>query len=188
MPSLFSYDVRCHSLILYLDFASVFSYFSAMRVCDRKGCVEKHYGKGLCQSHYIERWRAGNRERILSQARAWQKAHLQRARASTKAWVKTHPEKMAAKSARQYAAKTKAAPAWLTPNQNREIANCYALAKSIEKISGVEMNVDHIIPLRGKTVCGLHVPWNLQILSKADNIRKGNKLIAKEKGPDGPFS
>lgn len=86
-------------------------------------------------------------------------------------------DKYAARSAKYRASKLKATPPWLTVNQLLEIKQFYSKAKSKEQETGIKYHVDHIVPLQGVNVCGLHVPWNLQILSATENMQKHNKLL-----------
>jgi 5-methylcytosine-specific restriction endonuclease McrA len=44
--------------------------------------------------------------------------------------------------------------------------------------SGKKWEVDHIIPIAGDSVCGLHVPWNLRVVTMQENRSKSNKLIS----------
>lgn len=81
-----------------------------------------------------------------------------------------------ARSAKRRSIKLQASPPWLTKAQHEEIKDMYRQAKELEKIFfNRKFHVDHIIPLQGKDVCGLHVPWNLQILTAEENIAKSNK-------------
>ena len=57
-----------------------------------------------------------------------------------------------------------------------ELKLIYKNCKEVSEKTGIKHHVDHIVPLRGKQVCGLHVPWNLQIIPAIDNMRKGNKI------------
>ena len=81
----------------------------------------------------------------------------------------------AAKDARRRAAELKASPKWLTDVHHRSIAAIYEAAVTLTEQTGVQHEVDHIVPLRGRMVCGLHVPWNLRAISGSENRRKSNK-------------
>lgn len=69
------------------------------------------------------------------------------------------------------AAKIQATPPWVNL---KEIAAFFAEARRLTIGTGIPHEVDHIEPLRAKNRCGLHVPWNLQVITRADNRRKHN--------------
>lgn len=71
-----------------------------------------------------------------------------------------------------------ATPTWLTKEQKDNIKQLYIEAQKLSKLTGVRYEVDHIIPLINENVCGLHVPWNLQVIPKLENLKKANKIVA----------
>ena len=76
------------------------------------------------------------------------------------------------------AQKIQATPPWLTKDQLFEIQKFYIEAARLTSETGTKHHVDHIVPLQGEQVRGLHVPWNLQILTAKENISKSNKFIS----------
>lgn len=69
----------------------------------------------------------------------------------------------------------KAMPKWLTKEMQNSIKSFYIEAKKLTLSEGTVYHVDHIVPLNGENVCGLHVPWNLQIITAEENLKKSNK-------------
>ena len=69
-----------------------------------------------------------------------------------------------------------ATPKWLTKEQHAKIVAVYEESARLTQETGVAHHVDHIVPVRGKVVSGLHVPWNLQILTADENYIKNNKF------------
>jgi hypothetical protein len=69
-----------------------------------------------------------------------------------------------------------ATPNWLTTEQRKEITDIYEHMRDCRAVTGEAYHVDHIVPLKGKNVCGLHVPWNLQVLPSDVNVSKSNRL------------
>ncbi len=74
------------------------------------------------------------------------------------------------------AAKLNATPSWLNESQLEQIKEMYLVASDLSWLSDGGLEVDHIIPLQGDEVSGLHVPWNLQIIPAKINRQKSNKV------------
>jgi len=102
-----------------------------------------------------------NKEKNNARNRAW--------RANNKGIINFHTNK-------RYTAKKQRLPIWTTEENLKQIKAMYALAAMLNKNTNTAWHVDHIIPLQGKTVSGLHVFENLQIIPAIENIRKRNNF------------
>ena len=119
------------------------------------------------KSEQNKEYRANNPEKV----KTWRKRDYEK--------NKSTPEFLAranAISRRHQAAKRNAVPVWADLQQIKDI---YLQAKKKSKDEGLNYQVDHIVPLQGNEVCGLHVEYNLQILTAEENIFKSNKLVTE---------
>ena len=120
---------------------------------------------------------AENREVLNEKRRQYRLDNIESERKKDRLYAKNNRAKIYAKNARRRAAETRATPVWLTWLHRAQIAEFYEIAVARQVQTEITQHVDHIVPLRGKGVRGLHVPWNLQILTWEENQRKYNKLI-----------
>jgi len=70
-----------------------------------------------------------------------------------------------------------ATPQWITAEHKLAMRQLYLQAMELTKLTGERYVVDHIVPLISDEVCGLHVPWNLRVITQDENLRKSNKLL-----------
>lgn len=126
----------------------------------------------------VKRWQTVNKDKTRADAKAWVAANPEKVAAKTKRYREAHPDKVAAWAASSVARRAKRVPKWLSEDDKWMLQEAYALAKQRTKMLGFVWEVDHIIPLRGATVSGLHVPTNIQVIPKAHNRAKRNKFLA----------
>ena len=121
----------------------------------------------------INRYRA-NSEDHKAAMQIWSEQNRDRSNAIKKAYKARNPGKTLAAIRKRQTRKMQAMPAW---SNEFFIEEAYNLAKLREQITGGKWHVDHVIPLQGKTVCGLHVETNLQVIPAVLNMRKHNKML-----------
>jgi len=125
----------------------------------------RHYTCKECFSkYYLE-----NKERIDKRTSDYAKKHKKEGVQRCLKWKRKNKGICNRIQAKRRASKTHATPKWLTEFDLDYIKSIYNQA------SYLGLHVDHIVPLQGKNVSGLHVPWNLQLLTKSENSRKGNR-------------
>lgn len=155
---------------------------------------------------YLREYAAKNKEAARERIRAWKLANPEKVKEQNKRYAKKHPEKLVAKSLRwkennperaaevskktrtknkariiankaaYRAAKGNRTPAWLSDFDKLKIKCIYSIAAMLTRENKEPWHVDHIIPLNGKNVSGLHVPSNLWFIRGSENTLKNNKF------------
>lgn len=99
----------------------------------------------------------------------WGSRNKNRHRQMKDEWRRNNLARACANVIKRKTARTKATPTWLSKDHHNQMVRTYELAADMTKATGQRYEVDHIVPLQGRTVSGLHVPWNLRVLTATAN-------------------
>jgi hypothetical protein len=124
-------------------------------------------------------WRARNAKKARASFIEWRAKNRDKALAATKSWKARNHHRVIALIMQRQAQLLKAMPTWADREAIRVI---YEERERIVRETGVDHHVDHVYPLQGKDVCGLHVPWNLQVIPALANQRKSNRILPEYSG------
>jgi len=127
-------------------------------------------------SEYNKKYREKHRDVLIEKSNQWKKDNSEKVALHKRYYRKAEPLKHSVWDANKRAKRLKRFPTWLTEVDKQAISKVYEEAKQLSMITGVSHQVDHIVPLLGKNVSGLHVPWNLQVLTSLENNIKNNKF------------
>jgi hypothetical protein len=168
-------------------------YFTG-RPCKYGHVAERRVNGGaclVCEAEKYKNWAASNPEKVKA---AYSKSYAKHAEhrrqkaaeyrannpekiaAATRGWRENNRGKRTSMQMMRLARQANATPSWLSPEQKESIDVFYTEAASLSKKFNVRIHVDHIVPLKGSNVCGLHVPWNLQLTTQSYNCSKNNSM------------
>lgn len=156
---------------------------------DGKRCFE-------CKKVYVKSWGKRNKDKLLKNKENFLKKigktnsqyciesyynNPEKYRKIEQNWRKNNLGKNRAKNVKYHSAKLNRTPKWLTSSDWIEINWVYELAAEMTKETGIKYEVDHIVPLQGKNISGLHCPQNLRIITKSENSSKRNKYFLEKR-------
>lgn len=147
-----------------------------------KKCVSIRKSTYESTKAYSKKYYAENSEERKEKKRLWDLQNRKHVNAYKSEYRKKEPLKHTVWEATKRTKRKQRLPKWLTEAHNKDIQAFYWLARDLRAVTGEEYQVDHIVPLLGKDVCGLHVPWNLQVLPSDINNKKNNCFVDNTQG------
>ena len=142
-------------------------------------CIECH--KAASRAHHLrnkearnaaaKQWATENRDKALLASREYHARNKDKRNAEAAEWARENRDARRQTDAKRKAAKRQATPSWA---DLAAIKAVYSRAVELQRLTGLRMHVDHIVPIQSPLVCGLHCEGNLQVMPGAENEAKKN--------------
>ena len=151
------------------------SYRSACKNCRKGEHVDRYEANKADWNQKAVDWRAANPDKAKLIYKKFSELNRAQRNANKRSWVQANKGHVNAYNVKRHAAKLQRTPTWLTEFDLLKIKCLYQLAAMRNRESDQKWHVDHIIPLQGEFVSGLHVPSNLRVIPAVENNRKYNR-------------
>lgn len=168
-------------------------YFTG-RPCKNGHVAERRVSNGccvICEAEKYKQWSTNNPEKVKQSSLKSYINNAEKRRAYASEYRANNPEKVKATNKKSKAKRRsyysyhemqrqtkikQATPSWLNKSDKIWMLDIYQASRNIKETYSVVTAVDHIIPIKGKNVCGLNVPWNLRIVTQKYNSIKLNRM------------
>ena len=151
---------------------------STCKVCQKTITAAWRENNPAASKAATSNWVKQNSDRYAEYMKEWRDANRAARSQYSVDWAKTNPARKNAATAKRRAAEAGAAF-----GDAGEIRMWYEVAEVLSR-GGVKFQVDHIVPLISKDVCGLHAPWNMTVLTQRQNASKGNRWWPEHQAGD----
>lgn len=146
----------------------------------REASRQRYHANKDRHSAKVAEWVAENPEKVRAAKKKYYENNKEKVRTAARNNAKKHPEERRRRVAQYRAQKANATPKWLNPDDLAALAECYRTASDFAYLFGENVHVDHILPIKSPSVCGLHVPWNLRVVPASVNWSKNNRWSQKD--------
>jgi hypothetical protein len=148
------------------------------REAARKSYAKHRDSRLAKQQAYSE----SHKDQIAEKCAKWFQRNKKHATSRNLAWLHANPEKRRHYDNKRRTRNADASPIWFGEFDEMVMEHAAALAVQRERLFGFEWEIDHVFPLQGKSVSGLHCGNNIAVVPKSVNRKKHNKLIYTEPG------